>query len=85
MFFVEDPIGKFFKTEISSNKVHRRTPSACTSGTSTRPSLFIDSFFDHQELSPDSANNFEKTLEDFSEALSCTNYELALDLVEKRL
>lgn len=79
----DDFIDKFVKNETSL-KIHKRTPSACTSGTSTRPSLVIDSFFDHQELSPDEANNFEKTLEDLSEALSCTNYELSLDLVEKR-
>ena len=75
-----DFIGKLFKTE--SSKTHRRTSSACTSGTSARPSLY-DSCFDNQELSPDSANNFEKTLEDLSEALYCTNYDDAIDLVEK--
>ena len=66
-----------------SESKHRRTSSACTSGTSTRPSL-IDSCFDNQELSPDAAYIFEKTLEDLAEALSCTNYDLSLDLVEKR-
>ena len=66
-----------------SESMHRRTSSACTSGTSNRPSLF-DSGLDHQELSPDAAYNFEKTLENLAEALSCTNYELSIDIVEKR-
>lgn len=69
------------KTETS--KSHRRTSSACTSGTNNRSSLY-DSCFDHQELSPDAVNSFEKTLEDLSEALCCTNYQLALDITEKR-
>lgn len=77
-----DLAGKLFKTEANKS-THRRTSSACTSGTVSRPSLY-DSCFDHQELSPDSFNNFEKTLEDLSEALSCTNYDYAIDLVEKR-
>lgn len=73
---------KLFKFETTKTS-HRRTSSACTSGTNTRPSLY-DSCFDNQELSPDAANNFEKTLEDLSEALCCTNYDHAIDLVEKR-
>lgn len=71
-------------TEANSpSKAHRRTSSACTSGTTTRNSIY-DSCFDHQELSPDAVNGFEKTLEDLSEALCCTDYQLALDLTEKR-
>jgi uncharacterized protein YoxC len=77
-----DLAGKLFKLEITKTS-HRRTSSACTSGTNARPSLY-DSCFDNEELSPDTANNFEKTLEDLSEALSCTNYDHAIDLVEKR-
>lgn len=74
-------LGKLLKQPTDSK--HRRTSSACTSGASSRPSL-LDSGFDNQELSPDAAYNFEKTLDDLTEALSCTNYDFSIDLVEKR-
>ena len=81
-FKPSDLAGKLFKAETTKS-AHRRTSSACTSGTNARPSLY-DSCFDNQELSPDAFNNFEKTLEDLSEAICCTNYDHAIDLVEKR-
>lgn len=77
---INENISKVMKSET---RAHRRTSSVTTSGTTARPSF--DSCFEHKELTPDSANTFEKTLEDLNEALCCTNYDLALDLVEKRI
>jgi hypothetical protein len=71
-----------FKSKTSAKPVHRRTSSACTTATGNRPALDIG--LEGQEMSPDDANNMEKTLQDLSEALCCTNYDDAVNIVEKR-